>query len=118
VHAQHRGPVIVIESPFLGRAPYIERRGLRALWRRLRGKRTLIDPQTYARIGSDAAFQMAIFAMRVSRPTGGGSGAGNLASRCNCFGSRARRFCSSAKSRAMPRCAAPTFGALACRRAR
>jgi hypothetical protein len=57
VHAQHRGPVIVIETPFLGRAPYIERRGLRALWRRLRGKRNLVDPQSYARIGIDGAFQ-------------------------------------------------------------
>lgn len=57
VHAQHRGPVIVIESPFLGRAPYIERRSLRAFWRRLRGKRNLVDTHVYARIGIDGAFQ-------------------------------------------------------------
>ncbi len=57
VHAEHTGPVVVVESAFLGRTPYIEKNGLRAFVRRLRGKRNLVDQHPYARIGIDGAFQ-------------------------------------------------------------
>lgn len=57
VHAQHTGPVVIVESPFLGRTPYIEKNGIRAFIRRIRGKRNLVDQHLYSRIGIDGAFQ-------------------------------------------------------------
>lgn len=57
VHAEHTGPVVVIESAFFGRTPYIEKNGIRSFIRRIRGKRNLVDPHPYARIGIDGAFQ-------------------------------------------------------------
>lgn len=56
VHAQHTGPFVVLETAFLGRTPYIEKKGLRAFIRSIRGKRNLVDQHPYSRIGIDGSF--------------------------------------------------------------
>lgn len=56
VHAEHAGPVVVVESAFLGRMPYIEKSGIRTFIRRARGKRTLVDQHPYSRIGINGSF--------------------------------------------------------------
>lgn len=53
---EHTGPFVVVETAFLGRMPYIESSGLRAFFRRVRGKRNVVDEHPYVRIGIDGSF--------------------------------------------------------------